>query len=69
MYNNNIKQKKLADCYFYHKGKNGRIIEGKTHKLNGILGIGHKKMIECDDPTYIPINQVFYTNIQFIDEP
>jgi hypothetical protein len=68
LYNGNFKQKKLADYYFFNKGKDGRIIEWEDTQIEGYIGFWPwKKLIECDEPAHTYMTQVFYVNMKLID--
>jgi hypothetical protein len=66
----NFKNRKIIDCYFYHKGENSRMTDWEDIKIKSYIDFfPWKNIIECNDASQKILTQLFYTNMEFIDEP
>jgi hypothetical protein len=66
----NFKNRKIVYCYFYHKGENGRMTDWKDTQIKTYIGFWPwKNIIECNDVSHKILTQLFYDNMEFIDEP
>jgi hypothetical protein len=66
----NFKNRKIVDCYFYHKDENGRMTDWEDTQIETYIGfLPWKTIIECNDVSHKIFTQLFYANMEFIDEP
>jgi hypothetical protein len=40
----NFKNRKITDCYFYHKGENGRMTDWEDIQIESYINFGHEKI-------------------------
>jgi hypothetical protein len=66
----NSKIEKNVDCYFYHNGANSRMTDWEDTQIDSYIDFWPwKNIIECNDASHKILTQLFYANMEFIDEP